>query len=236
MRLTVQRVMVLVALVALNLAAALATSKYYPRPPQLSFGYGGGQGSIWYLSDGSVQLGSGNAEFQLEHIVWRLLPPTLLQIWSPVIAAAAITILVLVLGSGPPISGQRTFSGKLLGRWAVIALALVGLNLAAAVYGPPWNDDYPGYMPWQSSFREGEGTMICKPDGSILAYQGDPGEISPGSPPRVVRRPMRSWLQIWSPTIATATITLLALFVAWRQSHSGQGAGLANAVEAEPKS
>lgn len=220
---SVRWAMIAVALIGLNLGAALATSRYYPRPPQISVGYGGGQGSIWYLSDGSILLGSGNAEFQLEHVVRRLPPLTLLQIWSPVIAAAAVTVLVLILASRSPTPRHRRSRARFLARWAVIALALVGLNLAAAVYSPPWSRDQTYDPIWQSSFRMGEGTMICQPDGSILAYQGAPGEISPGHPPRVVRRAMGSWWRLWSPTIIAATITLLALLIAWRQSHPGQG-------------
>ncbi|MBX6314881.1 MAG: hypothetical protein IRY99_18485 [Isosphaeraceae bacterium] len=96
---TVRQMMIMVALVGLNLAGAIATSKYYPRPPYLSVGYGNGRGFIYYKADGTILQGSGNAEtgYRLTRVIRRPPRPSLLQIWSPVLASVAITLGVLVV-------------------------------------------------------------------------------------------------------------------------------------------
>jgi hypothetical protein len=91
--------MIAVGLIGLNLAAAIATSKCYPRPtPYLPVGYGGGGWYIQYSAEGRVEEGEVNLEtgYKRRTRVWRLPPrPTLLQIWFPVIAGVGISLLTL---------------------------------------------------------------------------------------------------------------------------------------------
>ena len=53
------------------------------------------------------------------------------------------------------------------------------------------------------------GTIVYRPDGSIVGYEGRPGEMQ--GPSHVIRPPLRSFLEMWWPVVASASITLLAL-------------------------
>src|SRR4051812_3687612 len=97
-RFSVRWLMVSVALSGLNLAALASTSRFYPRPrPPLRIMIGNGLGYISYLVEGQVEYGQGNAETGYRRTrVEPLTPrPTLLRIWSPVIASAGASILTL---------------------------------------------------------------------------------------------------------------------------------------------
>jgi hypothetical protein len=59
------------------------------------------------------------------------------------------------------------------------------------------------------------GTIVYRPDGSIVGYGGRPGEMR--APPHVIRPPLRSFLEMWWPVVASASITLLVLGILWRQ-------------------
>lgn len=59
------------------------------------------------------------------------------------------------------------------------------------------------------------GTILYKPDGSIVGYEGKPGEMR--APPHVIRPPLRSSLEMSWPVMASASITLLVLCILWRQ-------------------
>jgi len=59
------------------------------------------------------------------------------------------------------------------------------------------------------------GTIVYRPDGSIVGYEGRPGEMR--APPHVIRPPLRSFLEMWWPAMAGASITLLVLGILWRQ-------------------
>jgi hypothetical protein len=99
-RFTVRRLMVLVALISLNLAAINSTSRFYPRPkPQTRVMYGNGRGYVSYLVEGQVEYGEGNAETGYRRTRVELLPrrPTLLRIWSPVVASGGGSLLALGL-------------------------------------------------------------------------------------------------------------------------------------------
>ena len=59
------------------------------------------------------------------------------------------------------------------------------------------------------------GTIVYRPDGSIVGYEGRPGEMQ--APPHVIRPPLRSFLEMWWPVVASASITTLVLGILWRQ-------------------
>ena len=103
-RFTVQRMMVAVALVGLNLAAAVSTSGFYPRPrPPSPVLVGGRGGYVSTMTEGRVEYGVGDLETGYRRTRVELLRPrpTLLRIWSPVIAGAAASILVLAVATRP---------------------------------------------------------------------------------------------------------------------------------------
>ncbi len=98
---------------------------------------------------------SGNVRFRLgqlatgEHLVrvmWLPWLPTFVEIWSPVIASVSVTLLALVVVPVCPVSRSRRGTPKTasdvakrrspfrLARWATIAAALIGLNVAGALY------------------------------------------------------------------------------------------------------
>ena len=90
--------MIAVALIGLNLAAVVSTSAFYPRPrPPARVKIANGRGYVSYLVEGQVEYGRGNAETGYRRTRVELLTPrpTLLRIWSPVIASAGASILVL---------------------------------------------------------------------------------------------------------------------------------------------
>lgn len=128
-RLTVRGLGIAVALIALNLAGAIATARSYPRPiflPVLVNKHGDGlqlirEGDGAYAisnrrvagglcvdrTDGSRTLYAGdiNDPRPLEHrphLVIRPPRPTLLRIWAPVLAGASITLLTLTLALRDP--------------------------------------------------------------------------------------------------------------------------------------
>lgn len=99
--------LIVVALVGVNLAGAIATSKYYPRKQYLpvSTGTGGGRRMVFYYGDGSVVAYYGDFERSPSIIGKRsevLTParppePSLVRIWSPVAASAMVTLLTLIV-------------------------------------------------------------------------------------------------------------------------------------------
>jgi|GEM_PF-3852291 len=119
-QLTLGWVMLGIVLIALNLTAAHAVSRYYPRstPPftPLQVRYGNGRGLALYRPNGSILLMKDvKIGYQLTHRVWPIPSPTTLQIWSPLIASLAISVLVLALMSRPR------------GRWPVF-IRLTGME------------------------------------------------------------------------------------------------------------
>jgi hypothetical protein len=103
-RFTLRWMMVAVAIVGLNLAAAISTSRCYPRPrPPSPVMVGNGRGYVSYMSEGQVEYGVGNAETGYRRTRVELLRPrpTLLRIWSPVIASVVASILVLTVATKP---------------------------------------------------------------------------------------------------------------------------------------
>jgi hypothetical protein len=101
-RFTVRRMMVLVALISLNLAAAISTSRFYPRPrPPVPVTIGNGRGYVSYRVDGLVEYGVGNAEtgYRRTRVMLPTRRPTLLRIWSPVVAGVGLSLLTLGLAT-----------------------------------------------------------------------------------------------------------------------------------------
>jgi hypothetical protein len=209
--------MIGVALVDLNLGAALATSKYYPRRTIASVRIWSGQRSVTIKPDGSTDYGAGNFEtgYRRTLVVWRPLPPRLLQVWSPLIASVACTLLVVLVPWWRSTSPRQTdtanadrypvMRGPRLwfpARSIAIVMALIGLNLAAAVYRP---SELVEYDPQDLLRGRWEGTVVSKTDGTVIAYKCSPGEFTN---PSEIRPPARSLLQIWFPVIASVAITL----------------------------
>jgi hypothetical protein len=97
---TIRSMMIAVALVALHLAAAIATWNGYPREQMLQV-----RSSISRLHPPHAEDADGNIRFDLdkletgERLVGIVRRPhlrrTLVEIWAPVIASASITLLVL---------------------------------------------------------------------------------------------------------------------------------------------
>ena len=283
-QLAIQSMMVVVVLVALNLGAAIAVSKTHPRERVLAtrdaahlqgprikdyFLYGLTCRFLEFMPPGATSP-------EVDRVVQDPLPETLPQIWSPVIASASVTLLVLGLSLSSPLTRRGCAKSRVaesptaepwgwwqVTRWATIAIALVGLIFAAVVHRPPWepsgselareyfkrsgvylikSDGDFEYLRrhWALIFTrsryavppdyyfvslpaagDSEGDMIKvttiedKDDGSVLAYGGRPGEVR--SNPIVLRRPLRSPLEMWWPLIASTSITGLVAIVLWRR-------------------
>ena len=281
----IQSMMVTVALFALNLGAVIAVSKTHPREWV--------RGEVFHTHGPRIEdfpryaltcrfshfIPPGAAFKQVERVVQDPLPETIPQIWSPVIASASVTLLVLGLSLWRPLllrGGVKSHvedapSTRSLGwwqvtRWATIAMALVGLNFAAVVHRPPWEpsgselarhyfrggvylinedgsfehlrqsgalaftrsrDAVPDEPMLVSSPAAGPlekvTTIVVKDDGSVLGYGGRPGEVT--SNPIVLRRPLRSPLELWWPLIASTSITALAAIVLWHHDRRNQSKG-----------
>jgi hypothetical protein len=147
--------------------------------------------------------------------------PTLQQIWSPLIASASFTIVVLGIDQV-----RRRLRGKLTIRFVIVALALVGLNFAAAV------------VTWRS-FQNGSPLPRIWSGPAWLAYtDGSEGIVrldlvDPKTGARLIRVVMGqfppSLVEIWSPVIASVSISLLVFLVpfenlaSWLQSVPTEG-------------
>ena len=98
---TIRSLMVAVALVALNLTGAIATFKYCHGPQTPELGGFGGDAPRQVAEDGFIwEYGWPNTQTLRSELVYVMrvpLPPTLLRIWSPVMASASITLLVLIV-------------------------------------------------------------------------------------------------------------------------------------------
>jgi hypothetical protein len=145
-----------IALIGLNLTGAVATRSFRPIDPSSEGGGSDfGRGHSFFLSDGSIYVVrtdfsiSASQRFMVR-ILYRRLPPTTPQIWAPVLASVAITILVItVLIGSPARRGQRPSSSRSqetsarqhpfrsMVRWMAIGCALIALMIAGAAYRPP---------------------------------------------------------------------------------------------------
>jgi hypothetical protein len=149
---TIRSLMIAVALLGLNLGGAIATWKRIPAPHQPSPLINGGP---WDTRHGVVNpkiridLGELETGERLVRVERRSPPPTLAEVWSPVVASVSITLLVLLVplvpptalhartltmfGGGPPPIRSHAW---LAARRLTILAGLIGLNVAGAVYRP----------------------------------------------------------------------------------------------------
>jgi hypothetical protein len=151
-RLTIRCVMTAVALVALNLAAAIATAKSFPGQNRLPREQSGPVCAS-YTDDGDgnfcLNLSALETGARLVRIVMGPARPRLLEIWSPVIVSVSITFLVMLVPLGRSSTLPRRARaddegdisagfcpGRPAARWVMIASSLVGLNLASVAYRP----------------------------------------------------------------------------------------------------
>jgi hypothetical protein len=283
-RFAIQSVMVAVALVALNLAGAIAVSKTRPREfvvePHASFG------RTWVRDFPEDALRcffmQHGRTMEVKRALQEPANETLLQTSSPVIASSSITLLVLGLSLSNPLarlggatskvdetSSTRPSAWRQVMCWALIAIALLGLNFAATCYLPPLEPSeadlarhyfqggfylikagggfglqrpssehlifsssrVPGpdqtLSPLGVRNAESHGikvaTVVLRTDGSILGYDGRPGDVTSRS--IVLRRPLRSLPKMWWPLIASTSITALVAVVLLhraRRSHAGE--------------
>ncbi len=185
-QLPIQSMMIAVALVALNLGAAIAVSKTHPREPFVatrdSAHFQGPHFRDFFLDALTCRLDEHQppgAVFQeVDRVVQDPLPETLPQIWSPVIASASVTLLVLglAMSSRSPLRGSaksRVAEAPAEGPcgwwqvtgWLTIAIALIGLNFAAAVHRPPWDPSSAELaLDYLKSWRA-SGVFLIKADG-----------------------------------------------------------------------
>ncbi len=275
MQFTVRTLAIFVALIALNLAAAITSWRWYldslaqPGEEQDRLGSwavapGGPVDAIHVVVARSVKTGE-----HLERVVWPVPPPNLLQIFSPVIASVSITLLVLTVPwaspaprshRAPSATGSTEESSPSRHgavRLAMIVAALIGLNVASAVYRPlpdpdrnrPDTRGFPQYFlsidaKYQASFLSEKGqfvivwsngttarpqhndveghvleTIVYRPDGAIVYYEGSPGLFRRlFTWPHVIREPSRTMLEMWWPVPIAAAITLLVLRTLWSQA------------------
>ena len=178
-RFAIQSVMVAVAMAALNLRGAIAVSKTRPRA------------FVMKSSRSSDQLRTSNfptdalrclfrrdtsANLVVKRALQEPLAETLAQIWSPVIASASFTILVLALSLSRPLELRRGPRGQVDEiprerpmRWrqvtnrVMIAVALIGLNFAGAAYSPTLG---PAELELALQYHKG-GIYLIKADGSF---------------------------------------------------------------------
>lgn len=262
LRLSVRGAIVAVALVALNLAAALAAARHYPRPALPFYPY---MNTTVIAPDGSIFLYDHEAPPGKPPRLLRPPRPTLLKIWSPVAASAAFTLLVLFIALRRPAWWRRIappdwrrFRAWFTVRRSVIAAFLAGLNLAGAIATASYYPR-PLYLPipvntgarWHprtSIFTEKDGTLAIhdmsipghtlaiRSDGSHTLYEGGRGSIDltrrppqgvgdlrplETRPHRLLRPPRPTLLLIWSPVLASVTLSLVILSVARRHSVRG---------------
>jgi hypothetical protein len=178
--------MIAVALVTLNLGAAIATWDRYhlqqpppkPRPPNRVF---------WTPlvpdADGKILIDLGKVPTGQRLVGIIRLPepwPNVIGIWSPVVASASITLVVILLFGRSPLNVESvslTASGGGPGRlprvwfalrWGAIAIILIGLNWLGALYRPLLD-----HGEWQSLNSPGIQSDFLDKAGKKFRYQAD---------------------------------------------------------------
>jgi hypothetical protein len=165
LRFTTRSLMLAVLLAGLNLAGALATSSYYPRQQLVlgdlnnfsarTIGHTDEHGLTYtYQVRGSEKPGWRMSDprrgWRMSELRRDPVPPTLLQMWSPIMASVSISLLILLIPFGSRASGRRSAPinddrGGGSGRWSrwliaarmiAVVLALILFNVAGAVSGP----------------------------------------------------------------------------------------------------
>jgi len=136
--------MLAVALIGVNLAGAIATSRSYPRPAiPLPIGVGGKGAYVSTHPDGSSEYGEENLEIgyrRTTRVITRPPRATLLQICAPVIHSSALTLLAAALVSAPKLSDESAGLVARVGgirlppvfhivRGSALVVGIIGLNL-----------------------------------------------------------------------------------------------------------
>jgi hypothetical protein len=175
--------MVAVFLAALNIAAMIETARSYPEErvyPSRNRSHG--SSFLTFARYGLVcryELDDQGLGRRLTRIYREPPPAKLFQVLLPLIASTSITVLVLVFAlsrrNGPPRGwtgdncGVNHFrsSGLLLARYALIAVSLIGLNVAGALHAP-------AFRPIDSELAQhyfSGGNYFIRADGSF-EYRG----------------------------------------------------------------
>ena len=75
-------------------------------------------------------------------------------------------------------------------------------------------------------------TIVCQPDGSIVAYDGSPGLLGRIlTQPRVLQPSARSFLETSWPVVCSTSITLLVFGILWRQARRQRSERVTESVE-----
>ncbi len=271
---TIRGMVVLIALVGLNLGGAVTTWRLYPdaafRHKALpSPGNSRFKGCSLYDLGNPVYVlvAKSTSGKRKERVVW--LAPVLgwIPMWCPLAASASITVLVLSLHryrreSQDRYSHPRVAPVNELTPWptarsriclGLIALSLIGLNLAAALFRPPVDtrDESPEYLQalglgnWVGAHRDGTRwvvsprnhadwkrddvleplleTVICRSDGAVVAYDGDPDFWERLlTRPRFIRDPLYSPLEMWWPVVGAIAVTVAVLLTLLREARRRQ--------------
>jgi hypothetical protein len=249
---TVRGLILTVALVAINIAAALATATDYPRLLVTGVGVivGDSRGFTEGMSDGRVYVYNRpglnrekNPHFQPPTIVSQLHGPrpTFLRIWSPVILTASITLTILAATARPlaqyepkhdAIGGlPRKFSrSRKLLLALMVFFGIGGANFVAACTTSEYYPRLPYPFPPQ-----------CGPGGWSFRHYGDYyGEgirvyklNEPFGPRRITHavwdRPRPSLLEIWVPVLVAVPASALAAWLIARR-HGRHGCVFAPAT------
>jgi hypothetical protein len=221
-RLTVRSLIIAVALVGINLAAAIVTSNYYLRKqPHIVSAFGNGNRFVASFSDGSVRVGEGDlgtGKYRFTRIEPPPPPPpSLLQIWSPVIASVSITLLALIARRAIA-RAIRRLRARFTLRSMIIAVFLVVLNIAGII---ATLNSYPRKPHRSGSGNLGPANVVRDANGITSIYAKVAGTGYRLA--EVLREPLPpTLLQIWSSVIASTSITLLVFLVPWAPPASPQ--------------
>ena len=263
------------ALVALILSSALETRKWYPLKSineqilqwSMSPGIDPHMGFSEFKADGTIEYGMFDREGSFPLGVKKTIPPpAILKVWSPVLGSISLSVLVVFVmlarrpGNRGGVASDSLYSrAKNVLRYFMIAIALVGLNVACLHFPPRMDPDpladvipngkiqlgpdgkvtdlrghrLPGFEAAMARLypesilppRDGITifdirTMVCKEDGSVVGYEGEPGNTR--SRPILLYPPVRSPLTMWAPFLFGLTTTVVVLVVLWRQWRSNR--------------
>lgn len=209
LRFKIRNLIIGVAMVALNLAGALAIT----RPKGDRGGEMGWAGNIYLHFDqraeygvgcyyrGPIRQTNGRAGARLSEVCRVPPQPTLLQVWFPVIASSSVTLLLLAVwpwSSGTfharsPNDGDDELNSLLppmgfSARWMMIVTALITLNLACASYRPTFDlYMHDSRHPPGDLHARWQGTINGVGHGYVLQFVGS----SETNPPKYTVQPGR---------------------------------------------
>jgi hypothetical protein len=213
LRFTIRSMIFAVALVAFNLAAAIATWNGRSEEPPQTVGRGPRVGPFCESNASRrirLDFGMLATGERLVRIVTRPLPPNPAEVWAPVIASLSITLLAFVVPLGSPgvrrpstasivDCGRHARLSRLwrVARWLAIATALIGLNFAGAVYRPlrgPGELRPSPYLFFDSAtFLDEHGDFLLQhPGGRLFITKSDGGCERPALPDDCEPPPLES--------------------------------------------